>query len=148
MISVELYPDIATRARKNLIRRPVTNVRVLTGDGTKGCPEAAPYDAVLVSAAYPEVPPPLITQLREGGRLVHPIGPGGNDQVTLFERSADVLRQLRVLTKPTSFACAASTASPARLAGRRMSDLATLNTARPGSHLRREAGRDGSEAHR
>jgi len=63
------------------------NATVTVGDGSQGLPEAAPFDAVLVSAAYTAVPAPLAAQLVEGGRLVQPVGPGGAEQVVLFERS-------------------------------------------------------------
>ena len=68
-------------------------VEAALGDGTEGAPEAAPYDAVLVSAAFPEVPGPLIDQLRQGGRLVQPIGPGGAEEVILFQRTSEGLAQ-------------------------------------------------------
>jgi protein-L-isoaspartate(D-aspartate) O-methyltransferase len=54
-------------------------------------PAAAHYDAILVSAAFPQVPEALVSQLRIGGRVVQPIGPGGGERVTLFERSAEGL---------------------------------------------------------
>jgi protein-L-isoaspartate(D-aspartate) O-methyltransferase len=97
--SVEIHSDIATVARGNLSRQGIANVQVIVADGTRGYPRGAPFDAVLVSAANPDVPTPLIDQLREGGRLVQPIGPGGNEDVTLFERVPDGLRRVRVLTK-------------------------------------------------
>lgn len=96
--SIEIYPDIAATARQNLSRQGIANAQVIVADGTRGYPEGAPFDAVLVSAAHPDVPPPLIDQLREGGRLVQPIGPGGIEDVTLFERIPDGLRRVRVLT--------------------------------------------------
>ena len=89
--SIERWPDLAEQARQNLAAQGITNVRLLAGDGTEGLPAAAPYDAILVSAAFPQVPDPLVSQLRIGGLLVQPIGPGGAERVTVFERSADGL---------------------------------------------------------
>jgi protein-L-isoaspartate(D-aspartate) O-methyltransferase len=83
--SVERFDDLAATARSNLERHGARNVEVVVGDGTLGLPEHAPYDAVVVAAAHPEVPGPLAAQLTPGGRLVHPVGPGGREDVAWFE---------------------------------------------------------------
>ncbi|MFF3672082.1 protein-L-isoaspartate(D-aspartate) O-methyltransferase [Microtetraspora malaysiensis] len=98
VVTIELRPDLCAEARNNLARHGVGNVEVFTGDGSRGVPERAPYDAVLVSAAYPEVPAPLTGQLRVGGRLVQPIGTGGQEEVVLFERVPAGLERREVLT--------------------------------------------------
>ena len=98
VVSVEYWPDIAARARDNLRAQGIRNVLVVAGDGTGGYPAGAPYDAVLVSAAFPQVPPPLATQLRAGGRLVQPVGPGGLEEVVLFQQQPEGLTRLRTLT--------------------------------------------------
>jgi protein-L-isoaspartate(D-aspartate) O-methyltransferase len=84
--SVERFPDVAETARENLTRHGVANVEVVVGDGTKGLPKHVPYDAILVSAAFLRVPPPLAEQLAPDGRLVQPVGPGGEEEVILFEK--------------------------------------------------------------
>jgi protein-L-isoaspartate(D-aspartate) O-methyltransferase len=93
VFSIERVPDLAEEARRNLERHGIRNAEVVVGDGTAGLPDEAPFDAVLVSAAFTEVPGPLAAQLRDGGRLVQPIGLGGNDQVTLFERRGEALER-------------------------------------------------------
>jgi protein-L-isoaspartate(D-aspartate) O-methyltransferase len=96
--SIERWPDLAEAARRHLSAQEIENVQVVDGDGTEGWPAAAPYDAILVSAAFPEVPEPLVTQLRIGGRLVQPIGRGGAEQVTLFERGVNGLISREVVS--------------------------------------------------
>jgi protein-L-isoaspartate(D-aspartate) O-methyltransferase len=87
--SVERRPEFAAAARANLEREGVSNVHVEEGDGSLGLPERAPFDAIVVAAAHPQVPPPLALQLAPGGRLVQPIGPSGAEDVTLFARRPD-----------------------------------------------------------
>jgi protein-L-isoaspartate(D-aspartate) O-methyltransferase len=84
VFSVERFPDLAETARAALAGHE--NVHVLVGDGSEGLPEHAPFDAILVAAAYPSVPAPLAQQLAEGGRLVQPLGPGGAEDVVLFKK--------------------------------------------------------------
>jgi protein-L-isoaspartate(D-aspartate) O-methyltransferase len=89
--SIERWSDLAEVARANLERAGVAGAHVVVGDGTEGLPEQAPFDAIVVTAAFATVPPPLIEQLAVGGRLVQPIGPGGHDDVTLFEKGPEGL---------------------------------------------------------
>jgi protein-L-isoaspartate(D-aspartate) O-methyltransferase len=96
--SVERWDDIAETARIALARHGATNVRVVVGDGSEGLAEHAPYHGILVAAAFPRVPPPLVTQLAEGGRLVQPIGPAGDEDVVLFAKQSGELQAIRTLT--------------------------------------------------
>jgi protein-L-isoaspartate(D-aspartate) O-methyltransferase len=82
--AVERWAELATVARANLVRSGIRNAHVVVGDGTLGLPAHAPYDGVVVAAAFSDVPAPLAEQLRLGGRLVQPIGRGGHERVTLF----------------------------------------------------------------
>jgi protein-L-isoaspartate(D-aspartate) O-methyltransferase len=96
--SVERFADLAETARERLDRAGIRNAVVVVGDGSEGLPEHAPFDAILVSAAFPEVPPPLTEQLASGGRLVQPIGRGGNEDVVLFRKGPLGLERKRTLT--------------------------------------------------
>jgi protein-L-isoaspartate(D-aspartate) O-methyltransferase len=97
--SVERVPDLAEAARRNLASQAIVNAEVTVGDGAEGVAENAPYEAILVSAASPQVPSPLAQQLADGGRLVQPVGTGGDEQVTLFEKRAGELQPRRTLTR-------------------------------------------------
>jgi protein-L-isoaspartate(D-aspartate) O-methyltransferase len=91
VVSVERFADLAEKARANLAAAGLGRVMVVVGDGTLGVPEHAPYQAIVIAAASPRVPAPLVEQLAAGGRLVHPLGPGGHEQVTAFHKEADRL---------------------------------------------------------
>jgi protein-L-isoaspartate(D-aspartate) O-methyltransferase len=96
--SIERWPDIAETARENLQRHRARNVEILARDGTEGLPEHAPFDAVVVSAAFPSVVRPLADQLAQGGRLVQPIGRGGAEEVVLFARGPQGLARKGTVT--------------------------------------------------
>ncbi|MCS7253157.1 MAG: protein-L-isoaspartate(D-aspartate) O-methyltransferase [Armatimonadota bacterium] len=72
--AIERIPELAERAKRTIEELGYTNVHIVVGDGTLGLPEHAPYDAIVVSAAAPDIPPALIEQLSDGGRLVIPVG--------------------------------------------------------------------------
>ena len=80
VFTVELLPELAKQAAERLKTLGYQQVRVRTGDGYRGWPEEAPFDAILVTAAAPKLPPALREQLKEGGRLVIPLGEAGGDQ--------------------------------------------------------------------
>ena len=84
--SIERHASLARAAQDTLARLGYTNVQVLLGDGTHGLPERAPFDAIVVSAAAPQIPPPLFEQLREGGRMVIPVGPAHAQALQLVRK--------------------------------------------------------------
>ena len=87
--TIERHRSLAERARRLLAELGYSNVHVIHGDGTKGWPEAAPYDAIVVTAGGPAVPASLREQLAIGGRLVIPVGPVGDQRLVRVTRTAD-----------------------------------------------------------
>ncbi|HET8643885.1 MAG TPA: protein-L-isoaspartate(D-aspartate) O-methyltransferase [Vicinamibacteria bacterium] len=94
--SIEIVAPLAEEARERMARLGYRNVLVRAGDGYKGWPEAAPFDAIIVTAAAPKIPEPLKQQLKDGGRLVIPVGDQSQELVVLTRRG-DVFEEKRVL---------------------------------------------------
>ncbi len=86
--SVERHASLARTAEATLRRLGYSNVQVLLGDGSNGLPDRAPFDAIVVSAAAPQIPPPLFEQLRDGGRMVIPVGPAQAQELQLVYKNA------------------------------------------------------------
>jgi protein-L-isoaspartate(D-aspartate) O-methyltransferase len=84
--SVERHASLARMAEATLTHLGYANVKVLLGDGSHGLAEYAPFDAIIVSAAAPQIPPPLFEQLREGGRMVIPVGPAHAQELQLVRK--------------------------------------------------------------
>jgi protein-L-isoaspartate(D-aspartate) O-methyltransferase len=88
--SVEIVPELAQRAAETLAGLGYDQVHVRAGDGYQGWPEAAPFDAVIVTAAHPDIPQPLVEQLAIGGRMVMPVGEiGGTQQLMVLTKHED-----------------------------------------------------------
>jgi protein-L-isoaspartate(D-aspartate) O-methyltransferase len=92
VFSIEYHADLATTAAVRLERLGYLNVHVHCGDGTHGLPDFAPFDAILVAAAAPAVPVPLLEQLAAGGRMIVPVGDVENQELQLIERAHDAFR--------------------------------------------------------
>jgi protein-L-isoaspartate(D-aspartate) O-methyltransferase len=84
--SVERHPQLAREARETLSRLDFTNLILRVGDGGQGLPEYAPFDAIVVSAAAKQIPAPLFDQLREGGRMIIPVGPHEAQELQLVRK--------------------------------------------------------------
>ena len=89
VITIERIPALADLAARSLARLGTTNVRVEQGDGTCGLPEDAPFDRIVVTAGGPELPPPLLSQLRVGGLLVGPFGARGEQDLLRVCRTGE-----------------------------------------------------------
>lgn len=97
VFSIERIPALLEQAKKNIERTGVRNVSLLLGDGTVGWRANAPYDAILVSAASPSVPQPLVEQLADGGRMIIPLGGMEEQDLVMFTRRGPELVRESIL---------------------------------------------------
>jgi len=88
VITIDIVPAMAQLARENLRRTARgSNVTVLDGDGSLGCPEMAPFDAISVAAGAPDIPAALLAQLRDPGRMVIPVGDRGDQELRVLRKA-------------------------------------------------------------
>ncbi len=87
--TIERYKELADKARDTLGQLGYANVHVVHGDGSRGLPDQAPFDKILVAAAAPRIPETLVAQLADGGRLVVPVGTRQEQQLQLVRKSGD-----------------------------------------------------------
>jgi len=97
VFAVERYASLAEAAQRTLGRLGYRNAKIVTGDGSLGLPEAAPFDAIIVSAAAPRIPQALEEQLALGGRLLIPVGESDQQLLQLVHRHADGTTSVRTL---------------------------------------------------
>lgn len=96
--TIEIIPELAQRAAERLDRLGYGNVTVKTGDGYQGWPAHAPFDIIVVTAAPERIPPSLIEQLADGGRLIIPVGPEGETQQLMLVTKEDGTIQKKRIT--------------------------------------------------
>src|SRR5206468_3717735 len=91
--TIEIIESLANSAEATLKRLACTNVHVRAGDGYKGWPEAAPFDGIIVTCAHDHIPKPLIEQLKEGGRMIIPVGEWYDQKLFLLRKKGSHLEQ-------------------------------------------------------
>lgn len=99
--TIERHAPLARQAKQVLDQIGIENVSIRVGDGSRGWPEEAPFDAIMVTAAAPIVPDPLLEQLADGGRMVIPVGSAGMQQLEYWERDGGGFSQNSIV--PVSF---------------------------------------------
>ena len=95
--TIEIIEPLAKEASARLARLGYSNAHVKTGDGFQGWPEVAPFDAIIVTCAPDKIPPPLTQQLKDGGRMIVPVGTGIDQQLFLLEKKNGQLAQTAIL---------------------------------------------------
>jgi protein-L-isoaspartate(D-aspartate) O-methyltransferase len=95
--TIEIIEPLAKRAEADLNRLGYTNVKVRAGDGYLGWPDQAPFDAIIVTCAPENIPSPLVAQLRDGGRMIIPVGGYDNQQLYLLQKRGTNIEQKAVL---------------------------------------------------
>jgi protein-L-isoaspartate(D-aspartate) O-methyltransferase len=95
--TVEIVEPLAEMARQTLERLGYKNARVLHGDGYRGWPEHAPFDAIIVTCAPDKIPPDLVAQLKDGGRMIIPVGGGMNQELVLLRKQGGKIEKQSVL---------------------------------------------------
>ena len=95
--SIEIVEPLAEMARQTLERLGYKNAHVKHGDGYRGWPERAPFDAVIVTCAPDKIPPDLIAQLRDGGRMIIPVGGGMEQELILLRKQGERIEKQAVL---------------------------------------------------
>jgi len=93
VFTIEIVPELAGHARKVLAAEGYENVQVKTGDGYKGWPEHAPFDAIIVTCAPDDIPAALVAQLKDGGRMILPVGTGVQ-RLVILEKTGDTFREI------------------------------------------------------
>jgi protein-L-isoaspartate(D-aspartate) O-methyltransferase len=96
VVSIERYTELAEIARERLARLGYNNVQIVVGDGTLGLQARAPYDAILVSAAAPKIPQPLVDQLAVEGRMVLPVGSRDLQELVLVRKQENAIHRVRL----------------------------------------------------
>ena len=97
VFTVEILEPLAAMARENLERLGYKNARILRGDGYRGWPEHAPYNAIVVTCAPDKIPPDLVAQLRDGGRMIIPVGGSFSQELILLRKHGEKVEQESVL---------------------------------------------------